>query len=292
MKLGAAWFGFREQTPTNYFEIAAALGLRYIEVPIYEGIIGGYRFQQLVSDKDLKTILAIADNAGVTLVSSVSQMELGGGFDIRGNDISKSVVEFNRAAAKRVIDVGAELGLEVMRITEPNIEPNRMEAEQSYLEEYAEALRPLGDYAEQRGLRIVIENYGITSTQVKQLLDSVDHPWVGTLYDPCNYHRIGEDPLQALKSLKDRVFYCHLKDAFRDDPRDPNLLYKGSRWTPSVAVGEGEIDWGPIILELSTFYTGYLCVEYEISETCVYGTRVSKENLVRIAREQGIGFSN
>ena len=41
--------------------------------------------------------------------------------------------------------------------------------------------------------------------------------------------------------------HCQLKDAFRDDPRDPNLLFEGSRWPPSVAVGEGEIDWGPIL---------------------------------------------
>ncbi len=36
MKLGAAWYGFRGQTPTNYFEMAASLGLRYVEIPDFE----------------------------------------------------------------------------------------------------------------------------------------------------------------------------------------------------------------------------------------------------------------
>lgn len=39
MKLGSAWYGFREQTPTNYFETAAALGLKYVEIPLYWHII-------------------------------------------------------------------------------------------------------------------------------------------------------------------------------------------------------------------------------------------------------------
>ena len=28
MKLGAAWYGFRQQTVSNYFEMVAALGLQ------------------------------------------------------------------------------------------------------------------------------------------------------------------------------------------------------------------------------------------------------------------------
>lgn len=122
-------------------------------------------------------------------------------------------------------------------------------------------------------MRIVAENYGLASEQVNWLLDAADHPAVGTLYDPCNYHRIGEDPLSALKNLGQRVYHCHLKDAFYNAPRDPDSLFEGPRWPPSVAVGEGEIEWGPILSELATFYDGYLCIEYEIAKDVVRGTR-------------------
>jgi len=38
MQLGAATFGFRPHTPSKYVEMAAALGLGFVEVPMYEQI--------------------------------------------------------------------------------------------------------------------------------------------------------------------------------------------------------------------------------------------------------------
>ena len=292
MKLGAAWYGFRGQTPTNYFEMAASLGLRYVEIPIYEGIVGSGspRFQDIVSKSDMDMLRRISKESGVRMVSSVSSLELGGSFDIRGNEIDSSVSQFGRAASRRVIDIGAQLGLEVLRITEPSVPPERIHEAKDYMVDYGRALRSLGEYAAEKNLQIVVENYGLTSEQVAWLLDAADHSSVGTLYDPCNYHRIGEDPLNALKRLGQRIYYCHLKDAFRHDPRSPNELFMGSRWPPSVAVGEGEIDWSPILEELATFYKGYLCFEYESAKDVMRGTRQSIDYIRRIASEQGIEF--
>lgn len=288
MKLGAAWYGFREQTSANYFEMAAALGLKYVEIPLYRHIIEDRYFRY--SRRGVEAMRALAEQAGVRMVSSVSALDIAGRFDMRGDDVDQSTVEFARAAARRAIDIGAQLGVEVLRIAEPNINPDQLDTARPYMEAYGEAMCVLGDYAAKRGVRIVAENYGLASEQVNWLLDAADHPAVGTLYDPCNYHRIGEDPLSALKNLGQRVYYCHLKDAFHDDPRDPNSLFEGSRWPPSVAVGEGEIDWGPILSELSTFYDGCLCIEYEIAEDVMRGTRVSVEHIRHIAAERNISI--
>jgi len=286
MKLGTAWYGFREQTPANYFEMAAALGLKYVEIPLYEHIIGDRHF--CYSQQGIDTMRAMAGRVGVRMVSSVSALNIAGGFNMRGDDIDSSTVTFAQAAARRVIDLGVQLGIEVLRITEPNIPSERLDIARPYMEKYGQSMRTLGHYAAERGVRIVVENYGLTSEQVNWMLDAADHPAVGTLYDPCNYHRIGEDPLSALQNLRERVYYCHLKDAFRDDPRDPDSLFEGSRWAPSVAVGEGEIDWGPILAELATFYDGYLCIEYEISKDAMRGTRASIEHIRRVAAERNI----
>jgi sugar phosphate isomerase/epimerase len=286
MKLGAAWYGFREQTTTNYFEMAVALGLKYIEIPLYWQIIEDNYARYSLPGIGKK--LALAEQAGVSMVSAVAAFDIAGEFDMRGDAIDQSAVEFARAAARRAIDIGAQLGLEVLRITEPSVPPERIDAARAYVEQYGEAMHVLGDHAAERGVRIVVENYGLTSEQVNWLLDAADHPSVGTLYDPCNYHRIGEDPLSALKNLGPRVYYCHLKDAFRSDPRDPHSLFEGSRWPPSVAVGEGEIEWGPILSELATFYDGYLCIEYEIAQDVMRGTRVSIEHIRRVAMKCNI----
>jgi len=289
MKLGAAWYGFREQTASNYFEMAAALNLNYVEIPFYWQIIEDKLFDYR-SLKGIAEILSTAERAGVRVVSSVSCFELAGRFNMHGNEISPSAVDFGRAGARRVIDLGAEMGVEILRITEPNVSPDRLDEARPYMEEYGRAMRVLGDYAAEREVRLVVENYGLTSEQVNWLLDAADHSAVGTLYDPCNYYRIGEDPLSALKNLGERVSYCHLKDAVRGDPRDPKILHVHSRWPPSVAVGEGEIDWGPILAELDTFYDGYVCIEYEVAEDVMCGTRASIEHIRRIADDRSIAL--
>lgn len=287
MKLGTAWYGFREQTPANYFEMASALGLRYVEIPLYWQIIedSKYNYHSLESIRELS---ALAERSGVCMVSSVSDFPITFNATSRDGEFDRSIIDFGMAAARRAIDLGAQIGLEVLRIVEPNINPDQLDMARSYMEECGKAMRILGEYAADRGVRIVVENYGLTSEQMNWLLDKANHSAVGTLYDPCNYHRIGEDPLIALKNLGRKVFYCHLKDAFRSDPRDPDSLFKGSRWPPSVAVGEGEIEWEPILSELSTFYKGYLCFEYEIAEDVMRGTGVSIEHICRIAGELGI----
>jgi len=127
----------------------------------------------------------------------------------------------------------------------------------------------------------------MTPDQMRALLDAADHPGVQTLYDPCNYHRLGEDPVAALSQLEDSIGYCHLKDAFRDDSRDPDSLFEGSRWPPSEAVGDGEIDWETVLPALHSNYDGYAVIEYEMAEDVMVGTRRSVEHARGITSRDG-----
>ena len=283
MRLAAAYYGFREQTQANYFEMAAALGLRCVEIPLYWHLIEDDYVR--MSRATIEVLLETARTAGVRAVSSVSAFDIAGSFDMQGDSIDESAVVFARAAARRAIDVGAELGLEVLRITEPNIPPERLNEARSYMEAYGHAARELGIYAADRGVRIVIENYGVTSDQMAWLLDAADHPAVGTLFDPCNYFRMGEDPLAALVRLEGRIYYCQLKDAVAGDQQPGAPLFPGSRWAPSRAIGEGDIDWAPILRTLARSYEGYLAIEYEISADVMRGTRASIAALRRLADE-------
>jgi hypothetical protein len=45
MKLETAWFGFRDQTMSNYFHMAKSLGLDYIEIPLIWHIIEDHYFR-------------------------------------------------------------------------------------------------------------------------------------------------------------------------------------------------------------------------------------------------------
>ncbi|GMQ94667.1 MAG: hypothetical protein BMS9Abin12_2170 [Acidimicrobiia bacterium] len=287
LRFGAAWYGFREQTPTNYFEMVAGLGLRYVEVPLLWQIVDGQLFNFRLNAR-IDEVSDAATRAGVQIVSSVSHFDLAGDYAMLGEEVDESRRRFGLAAARRAIDIGARLGLEVMRITEPGIRPDRLEEAESTMEALGKVLSELGDYADQYGIKIAVENYELTSQQVLWALEAADHSAVGTLYDPCNYFRIGEDPLDALRKLRGWVVYGHLKDQIRNDERDPNLLFPGSRWAPSVAVGDGDIVWEPILAELADSYDGYLCYEYEMPADVMVGTRRSHNHVLAIATDIGI----
>ena len=293
MKLGAAWYGFGNLSPTNYFEIVAALGLRYAEVPLYGFCLGGegwYRFRA-----DIQAVAETARRVGVEIVSGVAHTHIGGW--VEGDEIVRDGVELAVILAKRAIDVGAALGTQVVRVTEPgDLRPDHVHLEEEYVQSYGQALRALGEYAARRDVRIAIENTALSSVRIKRIVDAADHPAVGTLYDPCNYYRHGEDPLSALKKLGQRVIYCHLKDAHFPYPaQEPEVMPRvrglGAQvepWWWIRPLGEGNIDWGPILAELATFYDGYLCLEHDIRDSVVRGTRLGMAHVRRIAAEYGL----
>jgi sugar phosphate isomerase/epimerase len=302
MKLGAAWYGFGEQTPSNYFEMAAALGLQYAEIPLYGfSLEDWYRYRgtgvAYRGSGDIEGVANAAREAGVRIVSGVSALNIAG--EIRGKELDLSGVEFAMAQARRAIDVGAMLDVEVIRLAEPlHLEAEEMDVADPYLQGFAEAFHTLGDYAAERGLRIAIENFGFTADQINRVLDLADHPAVGTLYDPCNYYRHGGDPLAALKKLGKRVYYCHLKDAsFPYPAHQPDslpLAHSGQMqpWWWIRPLGQGNVEWAPILAELATFYTGYICLEHDIRDNVMWGTRTGIAYIKRLAADHDLNIES
>jgi len=273
---GTAWYGYREWSAANYFSNAAALGLTAVEIPLYWQIIEDELFNLHRTDD----LLRLAEESGVRMHAGVAAVELSTPFDIRGLPIDDDSIVFHKALAKQVVGVAAGLGLEVARIVEPNIDPENLHLGDAYMETYGNALAELGDYAETLGLRIVAENYGVDARHIRMLLDAADHPNVGTLFDPCNYFRIGDDPVAALELIGNKVFYCHLKDTVRDDPRTKDELFPGSRWRPSVAVGRGDLDWSTLLPALASVYSGVAVIECEMPDDVVTATTHSRDFLV------------
>ncbi len=268
MKFSTAWHGFRNMTPSNYFSSASALGISNVEVPMYD-----FKLSEWFGPIGPEQVRQLAQECGVEMVAGVANLELAAPFDELGRPNSESAARMHQQVGLVLVDMAWDLGLSVVRVAEPNIGPENQHLAEEYISDFGEALRPIGDYAESRGIKIAVENYGFSYRQMDQLLEAAGHRNVGTLFDPCNYARMGEDPLAALKVVGDRMFYCHLKDTKHDEQRDPDSLFPGSRWRPSMAVGDGDIDWYPLLSELTETYDGYVSIEYEHADDVMFGTR-------------------
>jgi sugar phosphate isomerase/epimerase len=269
MKMSTAWFRFRGFSPANYFMAVAGLGIEYVEVTLYSD--SSKWFGPVLPDETRR----LAQDCGVRMVSGVAALDLAGPFDELGRPLTDEAAGYSRVMGLRAIDQAEALGLDVVRITEPNIGPEHQHLAEKYVNDIGVALCPIADRALDKGIQVAVENYGLTSDQMVWLLDAADHENVGTLFDPCNYARMGEDPLEALLKIQDRVVYCHLKDTRSDEQGSPEAFFPGSRFRPSVAVGDGDIDWTPLLTKLTESYNGYASIEYENVDDLLLGTRRS-----------------
>jgi len=161
--------------------------------------------------------------------------------------------------------------------------------------------RPLVRLAEDRGVRIGIENCPMLFTQDewpggKNLLTTpavwrrafadIDSPSFGLNYDPSHFVLQGMDPLGPLEEFGGKLFHVHAKDV-RLDPRaiaDVGRFDFPNRWHQPRIPGFGEIDWGRFVGELMRVgYDGPVCIEVEDAS---FGTSLEgRKRALRAARD-------
>ena len=127
-------------------------------------------------------------------------------------------------------------------------------------------LQLLGKKAADLGLTVIVENHGglmADSSDCLRLFEAVGMDNVKLNYDAANFlHYGGEDALAALKATRDIIGFTHLK----------NVTESGFGKGKFCRVADGVIDYAAILKELSSFYNGCLCLEYEEPSDVVQGT--------------------
>jgi len=90
--------------------------------------------------------------------------------------------------------------------------------------------------AEERGIRIAVENHGdLTTDELLQVVRAVDSPWVGICLDVGNAILTMEDPIEATAKMAPHAVTTHFKD-YAMVPTN-----YGGKLT-GVALGDGVID--------------------------------------------------
>lgn len=126
-----------------------------------------------------------------------------------------------------------------------------------------EACLPL---AEKLGITLIIENhykdnywdypeFAQMADVFCDLVSRIDSPWFGVNYDPSNTILAGEDPLELLARIKDRVVTMHASDRYllegtiEDLRKEENSLGYASRLSHGV-IGKGLNDYDTIFSQL------------------------------------------
>lgn len=198
-------------------------------------------------------------------------------------DIEKRTVYIDHIHA--LIDASAMLGVNMVttflgRDPKKTIEEN--------LELVKEIWPPIIAHAEEKGVRIAIENCPMLFTKDewpggqnlmtspanwRKVFSVLDSPNFGINYDPSHFVWQQIDYIKPLYEFRDRIFHVHYKDikVFKDKLDDVGIMGYPLEYMSPKLPGLGDIDWGRYVSALTDIrYDG--CSVIEVEDKAFEGT--------------------
>ena len=178
----------------------------------------------------------------------------------------------------------------------PPVLPGQIEAG---FRQFAKTWKPILDVYGEHGVKFALEvhpteiAFDIASAQ--RALEALDgHPAFGFNYDPSHFGYQGVDYVKFLRTFPDRIFHCHIKDAWWGHGDGTVGVFGGHtafadprRYWDFRSPGHGDINFEEIIVALNDIgYQGPLSVEWEDSrmdrchgarEACAFVRRLDFE---------------
>jgi sugar phosphate isomerase/epimerase len=214
------------------------------------------------------------------------------------NPLSADADEAERARIhiRKVIDAAPLLGLNIVNTF---VGANSTLPLEDNFRRFAEVWPDLVRYAEDRGVRIAIENCPMlfrdswpfgknlarTPAIWRRMFEAIPSPSFGLNYDPSHLVMQLIDPIEPIREFGPRIFHTHAKDMRIDANR---LQSVGSLEPPmerstAKIPGLGDINWGHFVGALSdAHYSGAVCVEVE--DEAFTKTLEGKQRSLRISR--------
>lgn len=178
----------------------------------------------------------------------------------------------------KMIDASAMLGVNMIT-TFVGRDPSKTVTKN--LELVKEVWPPLVKHAEEKGVKIAIENCPMLFTEdewpggqnimtspsnwrkVFAILDSRNF---GINYDPSHFVWQQIDYIKPLYEFKDKIFHVHYKDikVYQDKLADAGVMAAPLEYMTPKLPGLGDVDWGKYVSALSDIgYEGCTCIEVE-----------------------------
>ena len=151
----------------------------------------------------------------------------------------------------------------------------------------------LAQYADSLDAHFAIETGPETAATLKHFLDELHSTGVAVNLDPANLVMVtGDDPVQAVYTLKDYIVHTHAKDGRRNFYRDPEIIYGlveakmlESESFTELPLGEGKVPFPGYLKALDEIgYHGFLTIEREVGEDPQADIRKAADYLKNLIR--------
>lgn len=239
LKLGMHSYTLRNFQLADAIRITKELGLRYI------GLNPRHLALTLPPEK-LREAKAQIEGEGLTIMAV-------GVIGFKPND----------TMAPKVFDYASIMGMKVILAS-----PER------------EALDILDPLVERTGIRIAIHNHGPSDKwpTPDKLMEAIKdhHPGIGACVDWGHYKRAGVEAHDAIRTIGDRVYDCHVKD-----------VNQAAEAGKSVVMGTGVVNVKEALRALIDIkFQGHAAIEYEATpDNPVEGIRQSLEHIRKCFEE-------
>ncbi len=242
-------------------QLAQSLGVQGLQVYAAPDKI----FNQPMNKAERAEFLKKAKDRGMVLSALCG--DLGHGFGKA--DANPELVE----ASKRILDMALEMECDVVT-THIGVVPS--DPAHPRYKIMQDACRELAEYADSVKAHFAVETGPETALTLKSFLDSLDSRGVAVNMDPANLIMVtGDDPVQAVYTLKDYIVHTHAKDGRKLFDADPEVIYGLKPGDPLVTsssfielpLGEGDVDFENYLKALNDIgYKGFLTIEREVGD--------------------------
>lgn len=178
--------------------------------------------------------------------------------------------------AKRVLDLALQLGTNIVT-THIGVIPSDPNHDRFKLMQ--EGCFQIAEYANQTGSHFAVETGPETAKTLKSFLDTLPGKGMAVNLDPANFVMVtGDDPAEAVYTLKDYIVHTHAKDGRKLLDVSPEILYgmggtveeeiQNATAFIELPLGQGDVNFPTYLKALEEIgYRGYLTIEREVGST-------------------------
>lgn len=257
--IGVLMDGFRTD-PLTALDKAAAVGVKGIQVYATRGELAP---ENMDAAKRKEFLKRVKDHG---LVISALCGDLGHGF--HDPEMNPQLIE----RSKRIVDLAKDLETDVIT-THIGVVPD--DPSNPRYAVMQDACGQLAAYADQMQAHFAVETGPEIAVTLKGFLDGLHSKGVAVNLDPANFVMVtGDDPVQAVYTLKDYIVHTHAKDGKRLHYVRPDVLYGLEEAVMlqdasfiELPLGEGDVDFPAYLKALDDIgYTGFLTIEREVGD--------------------------
>jgi sugar phosphate isomerase/epimerase len=186
--------------------------------------------------------------------------------------------EFNISHLKKVIEASQKLSVNLVTTF---IGRDQYKSVEENLNLFKEIWPPIIKYAEERNVRIGIENCPMlfgseqwpggqnlaTSPKIwREMFEIIPSDNFGLNFDPSHFVWQMMDYVQPIYEFKDKLFHIHFKDAkiLRNQLDQVGIMAYPLDYMSPKLPGYGDVDWGKFVSALTDIgYDGFACIEVE-----------------------------